>query len=101
MNTGTCYCWGVVTSNREKANKVFDEVEKEYERRILRKIVSTNNRETIFQDGHRLAWVRPTQNSRWRRYNRIWIDKDIVDEEFLHCVVYSKLYCNKEDIIWI
>lgn len=99
MNTSACHCWGVVTSNREKANKVFDEVEKEYERSILRKIVSPNNRETIFQDGHRLIWARP--NVRGRRYNRIWIDKDIVDEEILHCVVYPQLLCSKKDITWI
>lgn len=101
MNKGACNSWGVITSNREKANKVFDKVEKEYEHSILRRVVSTNSRETIFQDGHRLIWVRPTQNSRGRRYNRVWIDKDTVNEEILYYVIYPQLLCSKKDITWI
>lgn len=101
MSMNAIHCWGVVTGNKEKADKIFAEVEKEYEGHIVKRIVSSIQRVTYFEGGHRLIWVRPSQNARGYRFHRIWLDKDIVDEEILRCVIFPKLYCNREDIIWI
>lgn len=54
MSMNAIHCWGVVTGNKEKADKIFAEVKKEYEGRIVKRIVSSIQRATYFEGGHRL-----------------------------------------------
>lgn len=56
---------------------------------------------TRFEDGNVLSWLIPSLTIRGYRYHRIWLDKDITDKEILNCVIYPKLYCKKDDVIWI
>lgn len=105
MSSKTTQFWGVVTSNKEKADKIFDEIEKEYRGRIVKKVFTPElldeKRFTRFEDGNVLSWLIPSLAIRGYRYHRIWLDKDITDKEILNCVIYPKLYCKEDDVIWI
>ena len=100
MSLNAHHCWGVITSNKEKADKVFAEIEKEYCEHIVRKIIGSNRNYIKFDDGNDLIWIKPS-NVRGYRFHRLWIDKDIDIQTLEATLAPSFLYCKYSDIIWI
>ena len=100
MSLNAYHCWGVITPNKEKADKVFTEIEKEYCGHIMRKIIGSNRNYIKFDDGNDLIWIKPS-NVRGYRFHRLWIDKDIDMQTLNETLAPSFLYCKYSDIIWI
>jgi hypothetical protein len=100
MSLNACHCFGVMSEDRNKVDLIFNEIEQQYRAHILFKINSKHRRETYFDDGNRLIWVRPIENARGYRYHKLWLDKNITNGDILDNLVFAKLYMSKSDIIY-
>lgn len=94
------YHWGIVTTNRDKADTIFTKIEKQYENHIVKRTCSRYFRSTLFDDGNYLEWVNPIYPLRGHRYHRVWVDRDI-DKEILDYRIFPILYCSATAVIWI
>lgn len=92
--------WSVVTFDKEKAEKIFNDVIASRTSRIIRQSKNSVYEYVDFEDGVRLIRLRPTENARGYRHTKLWIDKntphDIAYEVFL-----PKFIGNENDIVWI
>jgi hypothetical protein len=100
MSLNAIHCWGVLTNNKEKADKVFADFEREHKDKIIRYRKSKYAKEIRLNTGHRLFWVKPNSYARTYRYHKLWADIDLSEEE-KNNFVYPQLYCSNQDIIWI
>lgn len=101
MSMNAHHCWGVITSNKEKADAVFANIEKEYKGHIVRKVFGNGRCYTEFDDGNDLVWIKLSNSARGYRFHRMWVDKDIDCQLLYKFLAPSFLYCKKEDVIWI
>lgn len=100
MSLNACHCFGVMSNDRNKVDLIFNEIEQQNSKHILFKINSKYRRETYFDDGNILIWVRPTENARGYRYHKLWLDRDITDVDILNNLVFAKLYMSESEIIY-
>ena len=100
MSLNAIHCWGVLTNNKEKADKVFADFECEHKDQIIQQRRDKHSRAIRLNTGHRLIWVKPKECARGYRYHKLWADIDLSEEE-KNILVYPKLYCSYDSITWI
>lgn len=93
------HLWAIVTSDREKAASLIEEIERSRRARISHRINSSNEMLIQFSDGVRLKWIRPTESARGYRIGRMWCDVN-VDQDILNTVILPKYRGKLEDIMW-
>lgn len=91
--------WSVVTSDRDKAANKIAEIERDYNKEVLRRKNGANEASIIFEDGVWLRWVRPSDSDRGYRHGKMWCDKNIPRDIF-RCVILPKYFGKYEDILW-
>ena len=93
------HLWCVVTSDRQKAEKLMKRIESDHMARVCYRINKIDDMLIQFTDGVRLKWVRPTEYARGYRIGRMWCDAG-VDRDILNAVILPKYRGKIEDIVW-
>lgn len=92
--------WGVVTSDRDKAWDVFEEIKSaRADANIENVICGENDLLMRFSDGVYVEWIKPIKNIKGFRMERAWIDRDI-DSEIFRFIIDPMLYGSK-GVVWI
>lgn len=90
---------GIITSNEEKADKIFEEIFNSNKGNIKRYIDSKNQKEILFEDNiTHYVWVRPSNSARGCRFKGAYIDKDINIEIFENVIIPICAFCKKDNI---
>lgn len=93
--------WAVVGFDYNKAEALIIAIEHgATDKNILRRIRSKNELVTEFTDGTTLRWVRASENSRGRKFGKMWCDKNI-DKNIFECVIMPMYFGKREDINWV
>lgn len=104
MSLNAHHCWGVVTTDKQKANRAIAQVLEEQNakgNKVINAHQSKDWGEICFEDGHRIIWIGHLDNFKGFRFHRLWCDKDI-DQDLLEQVILPMaVYMKYEDIIWI
>lgn len=91
--------WGVITTSREKALRVFAEVEEEFAGLLDRCILYHNTMRLEFSNGVYLIWVRPDEDVCGCRFSKAWVDSNIDETDWLR--VAPMLVLSKDNITYI
>jgi hypothetical protein len=95
--------YGVVTSNKQKA---INQLEKIINEHCEEPIIFVNSSSYIVEfssENISCQWIDPTQNSKQRRYNKLFCDKELQQEQYKNlfkCKVFPLLNMEQNDIVW-
>lgn len=93
--------YGVVTSNRALAERVFSVLERKLDPTIKRRMMSRDNMCVIDNAGNCIQWIRPLQSARGYKFDEVYVDM-LVDTEFVYQAVLSMSWRHGwHDIFWI
>lgn len=104
MNVKGYDCWAIVTSHKQKAQRLLLQIDKEQQAKGIKSIKLYQDdcyAEIIYEDGKYIKWIIPSCSSKGFRFHHLWCDKDI-DKEILKCIFLPMMLdMDEEDIIWI
>lgn len=92
--------WAVVGFSRERAAEIMSNIEAECGKTVFRKIHEINELRTEFEDGTLLKWIRANNNAHGNKFGRMWCDKNIDRDVFVH-VILPMYRGRREDIVWL
>lgn len=104
MSANAHHCWAIFTTDKQKANKIINQIIDEQNIKnikTIRRYKSKDWAEFYFEDGNCLRWIGRTNNFRAFRFHRLWCDKDINKDYFKYIIMPMAHYMKYEDIIWI
>lgn len=90
---------GIITSNQEKADGLFEEIFNRNKESVKRYIDSKSQKEILLNDDITCyVWVKPYESSKGYKLKSAYIDKDIEIEIFENVIIPICAYCKKDDI---
>lgn len=93
-------CWSIVTSDKEKADRIFKNVITAHNSKVIRHVCNINRECVYFEDGNWLIKLLPSESARGYRHTKMWIDKEI-PRDVANAVFLTKFIGDKKDIVWI
>ena len=92
--------WAVVGFDYDRAAVIIDDIQAKCGKEVLRRVRNRLQQHVEFVDGTILEWVKASENSRGRKFGRMWCDKAI-NREVFNRIIRPCYYGSQEDIIWL
>lgn len=92
------YNIGIITSDRDKVEKIIADIFENNKGVVDRYINSKNEIRLRLKNGDNYIWIKPIPNARGHRLKSAYIDKNIDLDIFEDIIIPICAYCSKDDI---